>query len=240
MKKTNLIWIIAMILLVGTVFAKTTITPTALVANDTIWRQQVNVLYTEDELNHANPPLLFYIKYDCGDIATWNTRVNELYNNTIQNITLNLWYDTANGRTTEELSFTADNTPFSDNYKFFYLYPQESQLVILDTQYTNNLSINNLQDSPCTFATYLGSKGCDRCQEYNYVKHEQDLLERETVTTYNTNIKDKIKQFFQIQYEFAIMIYWVAMIAIFLFVISTMIYGIFFLVHFFRHFFKGK
>lgn len=211
--------------------------------NGTTWRNQIFVYYLSDFYNFVNPPMNFYTKYWCDNsIQDWN---DAYPNHQISNITMQMVYserkvgvDGIFGNYTQyttSVNISDMTMPFHDYYKFFSLYQKESEIIYIDTNYKN--SSNLVRDSPCGFGTYVATKGCNRCQEYDFRQFEQDKAQADTINTYTDATKLKIQTFFGWQWEFALIIFWAMRIAIILFVISIVLWIVMWLVHWMRHFF---
>lgn len=248
MNKLNLIWILAILLPV--VIAETQVHPTVVVLNEnTTYRKQMLTVYQSEDLTNLNggEGLLFYVQYQCpssgySNLSDWNEKNPSKQ---IKNITLDFIYtpiriNSDGSKTyldqviTEEV-LSDEQFPILDKKQFFTIYDGESLLTKLDTNWFPG---NMTQDSICSFDIYLGTEGCDKCREYAYYSQQQDIFEANSIKGYNENIKSRIKDFFNIQYEFVLILYYIILIAVFIFVIGIAFYALFSLYHYAQHLFK--
>jgi len=235
-------------LIIPTAIAETRTYSAVLVVDNATWRNQLLVHYNANEFTalRGGEGVSFYIDYSCdNDLATYNKAYPS---HQIKNITLKFIYSPmqtlANGTTysldqiNKTIVLTNLSMPFPSLKEFFTIYDKETVLTIMDTEYLGYGALN--RDSICRFDVVLGTEGCDKCREVEYYDFVENVNERNTIQTYNTNIKNRIGQFFGIHYEFALILYYISLITIFLFAVSVLIYGTFWLFHIIKHFFGGK
>src|SRR3972149_4927887 len=246
MKKQIFMWILGIILAVISIeesYAETRIHVASVETQNITYRNQILVHYNQNEFTSikGGEGVNFWAEYSCPDISLQD--YNEKYSNhPISNITLRFIYSPAqknqDGSTTflsqqnETITLTNMTMPFPQRKKFFTIFDKETVLITMDTNYANS-TFN--RDTICRFDVFLGTEGCDRCREIDYFEFEQDVVEADAVQGFNQNIRLRIKQFFELNYEFALMIYWIAIIAVLLFSISAIFYAIFSLYHFINH-----
>lgn len=249
MKKINIIWILALII-IPAVIAETQVTPSVVLTNlNTTFRKQMLTLYQSEDMTNINggEGVAFYIQYQCPssqntNVSDWNIQNPDKQ---IKSINMTFIYSPAkvnpNGIKTylEQMRYeyilSDQQFPILDKKQFFTIYDGETVVAILDTNYYNG---NLTQDSICSFDVYIGTEGCDKCREYDYYTQQQDIHEANIIKTYNDSIKSRIKGFFTIQYELVLILYYAILIAAFIFVVGIALYTLFSLYHYAQHIFK--
>lgn len=252
MIKKLIIPIIAILLLLPIVFAETRIHTVSLISGNSTYRNQLFVHFNANEFNslRGGEALNFFVDYSCQNFGSLTLEeYNAKYpSHTITNITLKFIYSpvqtNSSGDTTllpqinTTLVLSDLSLPFPSRKEFFNLLDKETLLVILDTKYFS--STQAIRDSFCRFDVFFGTEGCDRCREVEYFEFAQDVEEAEAVNDLNENIRNRISQFISINYEFAVILYWIVMIAILIFSIAILVYGVMFIYHFIVHIFGRK
>lgn len=234
-------------LMVSFASAETRIYNAVLDVNNDTWRNQVMVDYNANEFTslQGGEGVTFYLDYKCDiGVDAHNVKYPSAQ---IENITLYTQYSPVrvdtNGDTIflEEINTTEDLTnvgSFPTRKQWFTIYNKESVIIRMDTIYIGAGALR--RDSPCYFDVNFGTEGCDRCREIAYYEFVADVNEANTIESYNENVKERIVGFLRIQYEFAIILYWILMIAITLLAIAIFIYAVFWLFHYLSHFFADK
>ena len=245
-KKTFLIGIIAMVLLINNAFSSTEIFNTALATQNRTWRQQALVQYFDDtESEFKNEPMQFYISYNCfSDLTT----LEELEpNHVIENITLTFTHTNKNQLENGTFDFTQNaesitisdlSTPFTNFLNFFTLDNKETELIILDTNYISQSHLS--KKSPCNFNVHIGTRGCNRCKQLEFADFQQDVYESGIIKEYNNRMISHISDFSRINFEITLIIFWTALIAFLIFAIGLFVYIILIAVHYIQHLIKGR
>jgi hypothetical protein len=250
MKKLNLIWIIGMILLVGTAFAEVQSRSNSyLDEEDNTWTQHTLFEYPDDDIASISH-LIVKVRISCEDLEAFNTanENNQIYNVSLKTIyteyySSNSSYETieANyGCTDGSSSCDTTNTPATLDFEYKFKEGEDLQLMLVTYFNESNATTGGaVYDSICRYDMSFDSRNCEDCGDVTF-EEVTTQLENQQVTF---DTKSSIISMFNslVGYNFMIwaIISYIVKIGGLIFAIVGMIYTIFWLYLFFKREFGG-